>query len=264
MIDQRTHGWEGWDAYASFYDWENARTFGRRDIPFWRRVIRRERGAVLELGCGTGRLLLPLSDRAGTTVGIDRSTAMLERAGARAKRLPRRYRPGLILGDVRELPFVSASLGVVLAPYGLLQSLLTARDLARALREAARVLRPGGLLGIDLVPDLPVWAEYGRRVQLEGSRRGGGQVTLVESVRQDRRRGLTMFDEEFVERRAGRTSRRNFTLTFRTQPLARTLAQVERAGFEVEATCGDYSGGPWTEGSDAWLILARRTRTGSQ
>ena len=28
-------GWHGWDQYAQFYDWENARTVGRRDISFW-------------------------------------------------------------------------------------------------------------------------------------------------------------------------------------------------------------------------------------
>ena len=35
----RREGWEGWDEYAPFYDWENARTLGRRDVPFWQRVV---------------------------------------------------------------------------------------------------------------------------------------------------------------------------------------------------------------------------------
>ena len=41
------HGWEGWDQYAPFYDWENRRTLGRRDVPFWRRVASTVRGTVL-------------------------------------------------------------------------------------------------------------------------------------------------------------------------------------------------------------------------
>jgi hypothetical protein len=148
-------------------------------------------------------------------------------------------------------------MGVVLASYGLLQSLLTDRDLDRSLAEAARVLRRGALLGIDLVPDLPAWAEYGPRVRLRGAGRGG-TITLVESVRQDRRRGLTMFDEQFIETRGGRKRRRRFTLTFRTCPMPAMLARVARAGFRVDATLGDYRGGPWAADSDAWLILARR------
>ena len=49
---------------------------------------------------------------------------------------------------------------MVLAPYGILQSLLRDRDLAATLARSARVLTPGGLFGIDLVPDVPHWREY--------------------------------------------------------------------------------------------------------
>src|SRR3954470_11060663 len=73
-------GWEGWDTYAPFYDWENARTLGRRDVPFWRRVALGAPGPVLELGCGTGRISLPLARAGVHLVGIDRSEAMLARA----------------------------------------------------------------------------------------------------------------------------------------------------------------------------------------
>jgi hypothetical protein len=46
----RREGWEGWDAYAPFYDWENARTLGRRDVAFWQRMAGAARGPVVELG----------------------------------------------------------------------------------------------------------------------------------------------------------------------------------------------------------------------
>src|SRR2546423_12155060 len=73
-------GWHGWDAYAPFYDWENAQTLGRRDVPFWRRVAAGAGGPALELGCGTGRVSLPLARAGAKPVGIDRSAPMLERA----------------------------------------------------------------------------------------------------------------------------------------------------------------------------------------
>src|SRR2546425_3012707 len=80
-------GSEGWDAYAPFYDWENARTLGRRDVPFWRRLASSAEGRVLELGCGTGRVSLPLARSGVRLVGVDRSAAMLARAGRRADSL---------------------------------------------------------------------------------------------------------------------------------------------------------------------------------
>jgi ubiquinone/menaquinone biosynthesis C-methylase UbiE len=254
----RPEGWQGWDAYAPFYDWENARTFGRRDVAFWRRVAGEGGGAVLELGAGTGRLLVPLARAGLEMVGLDRSAPMLARAQARLRRLPRARRPAVVQGDIRALPFAAGTFQTVLAPYGMLQSLLEDDDLRATLREARRVLRPGGLFGIDLVPDLPVWSEHGRRIQLRGTRQGS-RITLFESVRQDRRRGLTMFDEQFEERRGRTTRRRQFTLTFRTRPLPVLRRWVERAGFDIDAIFGDYQGGPWTgEGADAWIMLARR------
>ena len=76
-------GWEGWDDYAPFYDWENARTLGRRDVAFWQRAAKDAKGRVLELGCGTGRISLPLARAGIRVVGIDRSEPMLGRAAHR-------------------------------------------------------------------------------------------------------------------------------------------------------------------------------------
>src|SRR3954454_14744617 len=79
----RREGWEGWDEYAPFYDWENAQTLGRRDVAFWRRVAAKAGGRVLELGCGTGRVSLPLARAGIDLIGIDRSAQMLARARTR-------------------------------------------------------------------------------------------------------------------------------------------------------------------------------------
>src|SRR4030095_13911596 len=78
-------GYEGWDDYAPFYDWENARTLGKRDVPFWRNLALHCGGPVLELGCGTGRISLPLGRAGVPLVGIDRSTPMLVRARTRVR-----------------------------------------------------------------------------------------------------------------------------------------------------------------------------------
>jgi SAM-dependent methyltransferase len=258
-------GSTGWDEYAAFYDWENARTVGRSDIAFWRRIVREESRALLELGCGTGRLLMPLAracagrgGRHARVAGIDRSAPMLARAVARSRRLPRADRPVMTRGDIRALPFLSGTFGVVLAPYGMLQSLVRDRDLDAVLASVARVLRRGGLFGIDLVPDLPSWDEYHRRVSLKGRTSSGSTVTLIESVRQDRRRRLTIFDQQFVERHGRRKTTREFSLTFRTLPVPDIVRRLARAGFEVEAMLGDYEGAPWHQGAETWLILARR------
>lgn len=255
-----SEGWQGWDQYAPFYDWENARTVARRDVAFWRTLARQQSGAVLELGCGTGRLLLPLLKSGAQLVGIDRSDAMLARARAKVRRAGLAGRARFVRGDIRRLPFrARPGFGLVLAPYGMLQSLTREKDLAETLASVARVIRRDGVFGIDLVPDLPRWSEYTRRVTLSGSRDARTHLTLRETVRQDTRRRLTMFDQEYVERRGGKKRLHRFALTFRTLSVPQMRRRLENAGFRVRAVLGDYQGGPWHPDADVWIILASRT-----
>jgi ubiquinone/menaquinone biosynthesis C-methylase UbiE len=261
MARSKREGWHGWEEYAPFYDWENAQTLGRRDVPFWRRVAAAARGGpVLELGCGTGRVSLPLARAGVDIVGIDRSAAMLERARSRCAPDRSTHTSGAIWfvrGDIRSLPLRDASCSAVLAPYGILQSLIHPRDLTATLAYVARVLTPGGPFGIDLVPDVPKWREYRNQVQFRG-RAGARHLTLVESVQQNRRRRLTTFEQRYLERRAGRTIEHRFELTFRTLSVPQMTRQLERAGFGIDAVLGDYGGRAWDERADVWIILARR------
>lgn len=255
----RPEGWHGWDQYAKFYDWENRRTAGRRDVRFWERFALQRGGRVLELGFGTGRVGVPLARAGVEIVGVDRSPQMLAYARRRLRRLRTPHAAALVRGDIRTLPFADRAFSVVLAPYGILQSLLSDRDLAATLRACARVLPPGGWLGVDLVPDVPRWREYHRRVTLSGRRgRAGDPVTLIESVRQDRARGLTVFEHEYVEGWGARRRAHRFTVTFRTLPVKAMAGRLARAGFEVEAVLGGYDGRPWDDRADAWILLARR------
>jgi SAM-dependent methyltransferase len=266
---RRREGWEGWDEYAPFYDWENARTLGRRDVPFWRTMALNAGGPVLELGCGTGRIALPIARAGADITGIDRSEAMLTRARQRVRRARPAGAVRLVRGDIRHLPFPvgrapgrrartgGQGFALVMAPYGVLQSLLRERDLAATLADVHRVLEPGGALGLELVADLPSWEEYRRRVSLAGWR-GGSRVTLVESVRQDPARRVTIFEQEFTERRGRDHRTRRFSLSFRTLSVRQIQRRLEKAGFEITALLGDYQGGPWDRRAEVWIVLARK------
>ena len=249
-------GWEGWEEYAPFYDWENARTFGRRDVAFWRRLAQERREPALELGCGTGRIAIPLLKAGHSVVGVDRSEGMLARARRRASRAGVLHRALFVRSDIRALPLRTRQLDFVIAPYGMLQSLTRERDLSSTLESVARVLRAGGLFGIDLVPDLPRWKEYHKKISLHGRQNATTTLTLVESVRQDRRRGLTVFDQVYIEHRRNTRRAHRFSLAFRTLSVPQMVRRLERAGFGIQAVLGDYQGRPWDQRADVWLILA--------
>jgi len=84
---------------------------------------------------------------------------------------------------------------------------------------------------------------------------------LTETVRQDRARKLTIFDQEFSERRGRARRIHRFSLTFRTLTVPQMVRRLEAAGFEVTALLGDYRGGPWDARAEVWVILARRRPT---
>ena len=102
-------------------------------------VCSRAQGEVLEIAAGTGRNL-PFYPEGVRLTAVELSPGMLEIARRRAQELG--VQAELRVGDAHNLPFPDASFDTVVATL----ALCTIPDDSRAVAEAARVLRPGGLL----------------------------------------------------------------------------------------------------------------------
>jgi ubiquinone/menaquinone biosynthesis C-methylase UbiE len=103
---------------------------------------------LLDMGCGTGFVIGLLKDLFEEIHGIDATRSMLERVDLSSGNIT------LHEGVVEELPFPDAHFDVVTA-YSFLDHLA---DHRLVLKEASRVLRPGGVLYIDLVPNRSFWS----------------------------------------------------------------------------------------------------------
>ena len=137
------------------------------------------RQSVLELGCGTGRVSMPLGRAGVRLVGIDRSPAMLALARRRVARGRLQRHLQLVAGghplsavsfrDDEAAPPRPDAFAMVMAPYGILQSLLQrARPRSRRLPRSIGSCEPDGTFGLELVADLPSWEEYREARQPEG------------------------------------------------------------------------------------------------
>ena len=115
------------------------------DVAMWslrdarRRLVAEARGAVLEVGAGTGANL-PFYAQASSVVAIEPDRHMLRRARKKAARAP--VPVELVRASGEDLPFADASFDTVVATW----VLCTTPHPERAAREMRRVLRPGGTL----------------------------------------------------------------------------------------------------------------------
>jgi SAM-dependent methyltransferase len=153
---------------AALYDWEYRRR--RDDVRFYRMLADERGGPILDLACGSGRLLAPLARDGHLVVGVDHSAAMLARAAARVARLPAAARRRVLLarGDLRALAARRRRFLFAIVAFHGLQHLVTDGDLLRFLRGARAALAPGGWLAFDaFVPD-PAFLE---RVRASGPER---------------------------------------------------------------------------------------------
>lgn len=138
------------------YDWEYRRR--RTDVRFYRRLaaerIGDAPGPVLDLACGTGRLLIPLLRDGHRVLGIDRSAPMLARASERLSRCgaTTRARGSLVRGDLRALPLASRQFTLAICAFHSLQHLVSDAEILAFLTATRLTLRPGGWLAFDLLP----------------------------------------------------------------------------------------------------------------
>ncbi|MEU4361664.1 class I SAM-dependent methyltransferase [Promicromonospora sp. NPDC023987] len=141
-----THRDDPWSSVAD--DW--GRYWGGFARPVWEPLLTTAAigsgTRVLDVGCGTGELLEHLQERGARPAGVDPASRMAELARARA------IGSDVRLGDFEQLPFDDGAFDALLA----VNALQLTEDQERALAEAARVLVPGGTIG------LAGWAERGR------------------------------------------------------------------------------------------------------
>jgi SAM-dependent methyltransferase len=218
--------------------------------------------SVIDIGCGPGHFLSPISLRAGRVIGIDLSLGML----AKARAIAPDGRAHLAAADIETLPLVTDSVDVVLAAF----MLYHVPHLNLALEELSRVLHSNGaILAVtngpgDKAEIRQAWKDAGRRVMgvafevprwLDNFNLDNGPTVLGELfdvVAVDRTKGTFQFPDPGPVLAWVQSLRPGFGARIDDATWASLMGELRRiVALEIEAH------GTFAAGKDSGLVIAR-------
>lgn len=134
--------------YAEYYDYDVSNI--TVDIPFFLEYAKQTGGPILELACGTGRVLIPLAEAGYNIHGLDISENMLRIAEKKVKEKKLSNLVTLTLGDMADYDLPVKDFSMAFITFRSFQHLYTQVDQLSCLECTYEHLRPGGLLIIDV------------------------------------------------------------------------------------------------------------------
>lgn len=258
----------GYDIYpfvAEFYD--SIIHYGARpDIDFFIDYAKQSGGPVLELGCGTGRVLIPTAREGIEIVGLDNSRYMLDVCRARLADEPREVRERVTLhrADMREFN-LDWTFALITTPFRSFQHIVRTREQLSCLQSCRRHLEPGGLFVLDIFdPFLPFLMDENRKQEFgsdEEFELADGRRVMVKQRDLNVHHTEQYLDSEmiyYVTHPDGRQER--LVHQFQMKYLFRYEAEhlLARAGFEIENIFGNYDRQPFgTRRPQEMIIVAR-------
>lgn len=259
------------DAYqvtAKYYDGAYSAKQDLVDLPFYLELARQSPGPVLEIACGTGRVLLPIARQGIEIHGVDNSQPMLAilKANLAGEAPGVRQRVTLHEGDMRSF-HLGEKYPLVIIPFRPLQHMHTLPDQLSALRAASLHLTDSGVLAFDVFyPRFElIHTKIGEEVP-EMEWNPEPHLTAAKTVRRYFRKDRVdkinqTFSFTFIYRtfQAGALLLEEiepFQLSYFTYPHLRALFLL--AGLEVIAEYGSFAKTPLDNAAEQMIFLLRK------
>jgi SAM-dependent methyltransferase len=221
---------------------------------------------VLEVACGSGRVVLPLVRAGFEVVGLDVSPHMLALARDKLDVLatPAGHAQ-LIHADMRTFALERRDFDLAILAVKSFAYLIEREDQLRGLAAIHAHLRPGGLLAIDFMHPRPEWVAAPRSSMrddlLQSVPESGFTLSRIESVvSTDLAQQVRVIRSiyEVINERGAVTEKRFVEWPYRWTYRFEAEHLLERAGFVIDGLYGGYRCEPFTSESSRMVFLARK------
>lgn len=227
------------------------------DLPFWLELARQQGSPILELGCGSGRILLPLARDGYTVAGLERDPDMLYTL-REAMEPELADRVELIQGDMAAFA-LGRRFPLIILPCNTISTLSAAQRQA-TLACIHRHLQPEGLFAASL-PNPAVLKRLPRRSEAEIEESFhhplDGEPVQVSSAWERRDQSLTItwhYDHLLPD---GRVERVSTQVSHTLAPVETYLAELEAAGLSIVECFGDFDRSPYSPQAPSLIFLAK-------
>jgi SAM-dependent methyltransferase len=248
---------------SELYDFVYARTGIDRDIALWLDLAKETGGLVLELACGTGRVVLPLARAGYQITGLDLSPYQLAVARRKLERESDdvRSRVSLLEGNMKGFD-LGEQFGLIIITFRSFQALLERADQHGCLASCARHLKPSGRLAIDVFnPRLSRLTTPGGVDEDEERYAGPNGIAIRETghTDYDLANQRLVWRPRFEYTEAGGTAVvRDYALELRYFFRLEMEWMFEACGLEVDALYGDFDRSPFTVDSPEMIFVVRK------
>lgn len=250
-----------YEDYAEYYDLDHGGDF---DIPFYHEYANKHGPPILELACGTGRILIPLAESGVKIDGLDFSENMLTVCQNKLKERGLSNRTNLFCMNMADFDLPCKEYGLICIPARSFMHLFTQDAQIGCLECSYRHLRPGGVFIVDVYapgyrsflqdPDAPF------KVTKEYDLPNGNHVVRSDRfVSNDPVMQIQHCERRFQEFSPNGSIVRERVIPMDTRYTFRyeLLLLLEKMGFEVQDVFRDYERNPF-DGTGEIIVVARK------
>lgn len=225
------------------------------DIPFYLALAKSSKSKVLDIGCGTGRIMGPMLESDVEIVGMDLSEDMLKIA--REKLQPISREVVLLQGDMRDFE-IPEQFSLILIPYYSMIYMYSDEDRKKVFQCVYKHLEPGGKFAFDFDAAVETPGVSKPWLSLQDLDGNTGEITLQTAQMKVTEENLRLMNILYYTHKKDETIITAESILEATCKADHMKALLEQEGFLVEGIYGGYDYRPYDNG-EVCVVVAKKS-----